>query len=137
MQLRECVVVFGGGGWVSTLRDYVRFAEAIRNNGALHAVRILSPKTVEYMSTDHLPGSISRSAQANPTPGGPGRPFVGFGYGLGFGIATDTVLSRVMGSNGELYWGGRARTNFSIDPVEEIVVVSMMHAYAWLAFLWS
>ena len=115
----------GGGGLVSTARDYMRFAEMVRNGGELDGVRILGPKTVELMRMDHVPASVNA--------GGTGeRPAMnlfgatGMGFGLGFGVVTDVAASGVMGSQGEYMWGGAAGTLFWIDPVEEIVVVSMI-----------
>ena len=114
----------GGGGLVSTTMDYLRFSEMMRRGGELDGVRILGPKTVAYMSTDHLGGAL--------TSGGAGeRPFDtllpgGFGFGLGFGIVTDPVAARVMGSAGEYNWGGAAGTVFWIDPVEDLVVIGMI-----------
>ena len=116
----------GGGGLVSTARDYMRFAEMVRNGGMLDGVRILGPKTVEFMAMDHLPASVQA--------GGAGeRPTMtlleemsGMGFGLGFGVVTDPTAVGVLGSVGEYNWGGAAGTIFWIDPVEEIVVVSMI-----------
>ena len=122
----ENVTLFsGGGGLVSTLRDYVRYAEAMRD-GELDGVRILSPKTVNYMRANHLPASIAGSGSSGeqPTLGGGGLD--GFGFGLGFGIVTDTAANGAIGSAGQYFWGGAAGTVFWIDPVEDIVVVSMM-----------
>ena len=114
----------GGGGLVSTARDYLRFAEMMRAGGELHGVRILSPKTVEFMATDHLPASINAGGEGE-------RPAVnllnrGGGFGLGFGVIRDPAMTGVIGSPGEYSWGGAAGTIFWIDPVEEIVVVSMI-----------
>ncbi|MDA1073132.1 MAG: serine hydrolase [Proteobacteria bacterium] len=115
----------GGGGLVSTAIDYLRFAEAMRNGGELDGARILSPKTVAYMATNHLPASVSGGGSGEQ-PTLVDQPLTGFGFGLGFGLVTDTAASGVMGSVGEYYWGGAAGTVFWIDPVEQIVVVSMM-----------
>lgn len=115
----------GGGGLVSTLRDYVRFAEAMRD-GELDGVRILSPKTVNYMSSNHLPSAIASGGGSGEQPNLVGDALGGFGFGLGFGIVTDTAANGSMGSAGQYYWGGAAGTVFWIDPVENIVVVSMM-----------
>ncbi|MFT7653325.1 MAG: CubicO group peptidase (beta-lactamase class C family) [Limisphaerales bacterium] len=115
----------GGGGLVSTLRDYVRFAEAMRD-GELDGVRILSPKTVNYMSSNHLPSAIASGGGSGEQPNLVGNALGGFGFGLGFGIVTDTAANGAMGSAGQYYWGGAAGTVFWIDPVEDIVVVSMM-----------
>lgn len=114
----------GGGGLVSTARDYVRFAEMMRAGGALDGARILSPKTVDFIAADHLPGSINAGGEGE-------RPVVnllnrGGGFGLGFGVVRDPVLTGVIGSPGEYSWGGAAGTIFWIDPVEEMVVVSMI-----------
>ena len=114
----------GGGGLVSTARDYVRFAEMMRAGGVLDGVRILSPKTVAFIATDHLPASLSAGGEGE-------RPAVnllnrGGGFGLGFGLVRDPALTGVIGSPGEYSWGGAAGTIFWIDPVEEIVVVSMI-----------
>ena len=114
----------GGGGLVSTARDYLRFAETMRAGGALDGARILSPKTVEFIATDHLPASISAGGEGErPTTNLLNR---GGGFGLGFGLVRDPALTGVIGSPGEYSWGGAAGTIFWIDPVEEIVVVSMI-----------
>jgi CubicO group peptidase (beta-lactamase class C family) len=104
--------------------DYMKFAEAMRNGGELNGVRILSPKTVNYMRQNHLPASIvSGGSGESPILGAALR---GFGFGLGFGLVTDPVASGVMGSAGEYNWGGAAGTVFWIDPVEDVVVVGMI-----------
>ena len=78
--------------------DYLKFAEAMRNGGELDGVRILGAKTVNYMAMNHLPATItSGGAGETPLLGGNN----GFGFGLGFGVVTDTVSSGVMGSVGE------------------------------------
>ena len=114
----------GGAGLVSTAMDYMRFAEAMRNGGELDGERILGAKTVAYMSTNHLGASISAGANGEaPALNGALR---GFGFGLGFGLVLDPAAGGVIGSIGEYNWGGAAGTVFWIDPVEEIVVVSMI-----------
>lgn len=115
----------GGGGLVSTLRDYVRFAEAMRD-GELDGVQILSPKTVNFMRANHLPAAISNGGGSGEQPNLVGAPLGGFGFGLGFGVVTDTPANGIIGSAGQYYWGGAAGTVFWIDPVENVVVVSMM-----------
>ena len=125
MQDYDAVTLFsGGGGLVSTAMDYMRFAEAMRNGGALEGARILGPKTVQFMASNHLPASISSGGSGEaPVLGGALR---GFGFGLGFGLVTDPAAGGVIGSVGEYNWGGAAGTVFWIDPVEELVVVSMI-----------
>ena len=114
----------GGGGLVSTAMDYLRFCEMLRRGGELDGVRILSPKTVDYMVTDHLPGALSATA-AGESPVGTLRGD-GFGFGLGFGVLTDAVRSGVIGSPGAYNWGGAAGTLFWIDPVEELITIGMI-----------
>ena len=120
----EVSLYSGAAGLVSTLRDYIRFAEAMRD-GELGGVRILSPKTVAFMRTNHLDASII-SSNSGEQPNLVGQPLGGFGFGLGFGIVTNTAAQGVVGSVGQYYWGGAAGTVFWIDPVEDLVVVSMM-----------
>jgi len=122
----ETVTLFsGGGGLVSTLRDYVRFAEAMRT-GSLGDVRILGPKTVQYMRKNHLPASIAATGTSGEQINLGAGDIGGTGFGLGFGVVTDTAAQGVMGSPGQYFWGGAAGTVFWIDPVEDLVVVSMM-----------
>lgn len=116
----------GGGGLISTARDYMRFAEMLRNGGSLDGVRILSPKTIEFMVTDHLPVSVSASGSGeNPTVNLAGRRR-GFGFGLGFGVVTDVASTGIVGSLGEYSWGGLAGTIFWVDPVEEIITIGLI-----------
>ncbi len=111
----------GGGGLVSTARDYLRFCEAMRLGGALGNVRLLGPKTVALMRVNHLPGgrdladmSVSMFSEAT---------YRGVGFGLGFAMTTDVAKTQLAGSVGEYWWGGAASTAFWIDPVEDISVV--------------
>ncbi len=121
----ESVSLFsGGGGLVSTAMDFARFAEAMRRGGMLGTKRILSPKTVTYMVQNHLHPSMQMGGIGD-------RPSIdgdssGIGFGLGFGIVTKPTYAGVIGSAGEFNWGGAAGTVFWVDPVEEIVVVSMI-----------
>ena len=114
----------GGGGLVSSTMDYLRFSEMVRRGGELDGVRILSPKTVEFMTANHLPSTVTGSGSGeNPLLGVDVR---GFGFGLGFGVNINPVGSGVIGSLGEYSWGGAAGTVFWVDPVEEMVVVGMI-----------
>ena len=112
----------GGGGLVSTAMDYMRFAEMVRRGGELDGVRLLSPKTVEFMTADHLPATVTAAGSGE----NPGRGGGAFGFGLGFGVNTNVPASGVMGSVGEYSWGGAAGTIFWVDPVEDMVVVGMI-----------
>ena len=113
----------GGGGLVSTTLDYARFAEMVLRGGELDGVRLLSPKTVAFMTANHLPAAISGGGKGeDPT----GQSASRFGFGLGWGVNMDVVASGVLGSVGEYSWGGAAGTVFWVDPVEEMVVVGMI-----------
>jgi CubicO group peptidase (beta-lactamase class C family) len=104
----------GGGGMVSTASDYMRFCLMLLNGGQLDGVRLLSPKSVELMTTSNL-GDI---------PMGMGRS--GYGFGLGFAVATELGRIGELTSEGEYNWGGAAGTAFWIDPEEELVGVYMV-----------
>lgn len=111
----------GGGGLVSTAGDYMRFCEALRQGGKLGDVRLIGPKTLTLMRSNHLPGGadladISQSMFSEAT-------YRGVGFGLGFAVTTDVAKTMVAGSVGEYWWGGAASTAFWIDPVEDICVV--------------
>ncbi len=117
----------GGGGLISTSRDYMRFAEMLRNGGELDGVRILHPETVNLMVVNHLPAALSGAGEGErPVDKGEKRKVGhGFGFGLGFGLVTELGEGAV-GSVGEYSWGGAAGTVFWVDPVEEIIVVGMI-----------
>lgn len=120
----EKVTLFsGGGGLVSTTMDYMKFAEMLRNGGSLDGKRIIGPKTIQYMTRNHLPTTIAQSGSGeDPIT----QAFPGSGFGLGFGVITDSTAMQVMGSDGEYSWGGAAGTIFWVDPVEDLVVVGMI-----------
>ncbi|MGI9323254.1 MAG: serine hydrolase domain-containing protein [Pseudomonadales bacterium] len=113
----------GGGGLVSTAMDYMRFAEMLRNGGSLDGARILGPKTIKFMATNHLPAVLAGKAQDDEQLRLIGR---GFGFGLGFGVVTDAPSLQALASNGAFSWGGAAGTIFWVDPVEDLVVVGMI-----------
>jgi CubicO group peptidase (beta-lactamase class C family) len=117
-------LISGGGGLVSTAMDYARFAEMLRRGGELDGVRILGPKTIKFMTRNHLAEDSMHAAWGQTPTADIGRP--GFGFGLGLGVVTDSAAIGVLGSDGEYNWGGAAGTIFWVDPVEELVVVSMI-----------
>ena len=109
----------GGGGMVSTISDYARFAQMVLNGGALDGKRYLSPKTIAYMGSNHIgPGS-------GVVPGPYYLPGPGFGFGLGFAVRTEAGVSPAEGSVGEMNWSGAGGTTFWIDPKENMFVVFM------------
>lgn len=111
----------GGGGLVSTIGDYFRFTEFLRRKGELDGVRLLGRKTVEFMTSNQLPGDLAAMGQpvfAETT-------YEGIGFGLGFSVMLDPAKAKIIGSPGEHAWGGAASTAFWIDPVEDMTVVFM------------
>jgi len=104
-----------GGGLTSTMQDYFTFAQMMLNGGEINGVRILGRKTVEYMSSNHLPNNlIPYSADSQ-----------GEGYGLAMSVTVDPGMSGFMSSKGNFGWGGAASTYFRVDPVEKIILISM------------
>jgi CubicO group peptidase (beta-lactamase class C family) len=111
----------GGGGLVSTAADYLRFAHMLLGRGELDGVRVLGRKTVEYMTTNHLPGGRDLAAMGQPVFGN--TIYEGVGFGLGFSVVLDPVRAQVVNSPGSYAWGGAASTVFWVDPREELVVL--------------
>ena len=111
----------GGGGLVSTLDDYMAFCKMVLGRGSLAGHRILSRKTLDLMSSNHLTNGKDLRSCAY------GRwsetSYTGVGFGLGFSVLLDPAASQVSGSKGELAWGGAASTAFWIDPLEDMAVV--------------
>ena len=108
----------GGAGLVSTAADYARFLQMMLNGGALDDVRLLSRKTIEFMTADHL-GSITGPADLLPP---------GYGFGLGFAVRLNTGIARVPGSVGQYFWGGLAGTIFWADPAEQLFAILLTQA---------
>jgi CubicO group peptidase (beta-lactamase class C family) len=113
----------GGGGLVSTTADYLKFAEMLRGGGELNGVRILSPRTVSFMASNHLPNNADLTAYGRPLFAE--TTFDGVGFGLGVSVTTDPVKAKVPGSVGDYGWGGAASTNFTVDPKEDLVYMVM------------
>ena len=123
--LDKATVFDGGSGLVSSTEDYLKFAQMLLNGGKLGDQRILSRKSVELLSSNHLQKEVlSRTGSDND--------FVseGIGFGITVGVITDTGLTGQYGSNGMYFWGGAASTIFWIDPKEELVAVTMTQLLA-------
>ena len=118
---KEATVFDGGSGLVSSTEDYLKFAQMLLNGGKLGDQRILSRKSVELMSGNHLPDTFSSDAYLE-TAGGYRR---GARIGLTVGLLTDPAKAGQYGSKGMFFWGGAASTIFWIDPEEELVAVLM------------
>jgi len=119
--LEKPALLSGGGGLLSTAADYHRFTQLLLRGGELDGVRLLGPRTVRFMTRNHLPGGqdlgkLSTGGFAETT-------LDGVGFGLGFAVVEDPVPSRVPSSVGEYYWGGVASTAFWVDPVEEVTAM--------------
>jgi CubicO group peptidase (beta-lactamase class C family) len=115
--------VSGGGGLCSTAADYLTFCRALLNGGKLGGVRLIGPKTLALMTSNHLPGGrtlpeMSRSLFSEAT-------YNGIGFGLGFQVTLDPAQTLIPGSVGEYAWGGAATTSFWIDPAEELAAIFM------------
>jgi CubicO group peptidase (beta-lactamase class C family) len=111
----------GGGGLVSTAADYHRFTQMLLREGELDGARLLGPRTLQYMTDNHLPGGadleqIGRPLFAETT-------FDGVGFGLGFSVVMNPVANKVLSNAGEYAWGGAASTAFWVDPVDDITCV--------------
>jgi CubicO group peptidase (beta-lactamase class C family) len=114
----------GGGGLVSTTGDYLRFCQMMLNRGELDGARILGRKTVELMTSNHLPPG--RDLQSVAQTGGYGEVgFPGMGFGLTVAVAGPPTATQVIGSPGEYMWGGAASTVFWVDPAEDLTAVFM------------
>src|SRR5205085_1846405 len=88
----------GGGGLVSTAADYHRFAQMLAGGGELDGVRLLGPRTVRYMASNHLPGGVDLEAFGRPLFSE--TTFDGIGFGLGVSVTIDPVVGKVPGSCG-------------------------------------
>jgi CubicO group peptidase (beta-lactamase class C family) len=111
----------GGGGLVSTASDYLRFARMLLGRGEFEGVRLLGPRTVAYMASNHLPGGADLDAFGRPLFAE--TTFEGVGFGLGFSVVLDPVAAKSPSSAGEFGWGGAASTAFWVDPVERMIVL--------------
>lgn len=113
----------GGGGLHTTTYDYLRFCEMLRRSGEFEGVRLLGPRTVKFMASNHLPNNADLTEIGRPIFAE--TSYDGVGFGLGFSVVLDPVKNRTPGSVGDFGWGGAASTAFWVDPVEDMSVVFM------------
>jgi CubicO group peptidase (beta-lactamase class C family) len=118
----------GGGGMVSTAADYARFCQFWLNGGTLDGVRLVSRKTVELMTTDHLPPGAAMGPDMTRFEALLPSADVGQGFGLGFAVRTAAGRNPLHGSVGDYFWGGAFGTFFWIDPKEQMFAILMMQS---------
>ena len=112
----------GGGGLVSSTRDYARFLQMLVNEGELDGVRMLTPESVRIMRTNSLRDELLLGGGA----GRPGAP--GIGFGVDFAVIFDPQAAHSPQGAGTYYWSGAAGTWFWIDPVHDMFWVGMIQA---------
>jgi CubicO group peptidase (beta-lactamase class C family) len=111
----------GGGGLTSTAADYLKFCQMMLDGGSSNGGRILAPKTIEMMTSNHLPddllqGEVKESGVDYSQ---------GCGFGLGFRVILDIAEHGIIGSDGSYSWGGAASTVFWIDPIEDLIAIML------------
>lgn len=100
----------GGAGFLSTALDYAKFLQMMLNGGKFDGKRIISRKSIELMTTDHLDQATFEWTK-------------GTGFGLGFSVLTNLGLRGEYGTLGEYGWGGAYHSTYWVDPKEELLVV--------------
>ena len=108
---------FGGGGLMSTLADYTRFAAMLSFGGTIEATHILGPQTLAFMTSDHLHPGVRKDHYLL---------WPGHGFGLGFAVRTDPGRAPSAGSVGEFFWGGMMGTAFWVSPRDSLFAVLMV-----------
>lgn len=111
----------GGGGLFGTAADYHRFTQMLLGGGELDGTRLLGPRTIGMMTSNHLPGGSTL-----PEFGRRSLPDLlqpGAGFGLGFAVVTDPAEAKIPNGIGTYSWGGAASTFFFVDPVEALTLV--------------
>ncbi len=117
----------GGGGLTASTSDYLKFAEMMLNGGEYRGQRVLSPHTVQLMTSDALPPGIGHSQRALTSTGDIApTPAMGQGFGLGFAVRTAAGHNPLPGSVGNYYWTGAWGTTFWVDPAEKLIAIQMI-----------
>ena len=111
----------GGGGLMSTVHDYSKFAQMMLNGGEFNGTRLLSPKTVQLMTSDHT-AEIEQGKYYLPGPG--------YGFGLGYAVRLEDGNAPSFGTEGEFNWGGAAGTAYYTDPQEDMIALLMIQSPA-------
>lgn len=111
----------GAAGLFSTAGDYLKFCQMLLNGGRADGKQLLSPKTIELMTMNHV-GDL--------------YDWPGMGFGLGFGVTTDVAESRAPGSPGMYTWSGALNTHFIIDPEEELIAMILTQTRPYSNDMW-
>ncbi len=119
---KDVGLFMGGGGLISTAYDYFRFSQMVLNGGTLDGVRILGPKTVEFMSANHMTPQVRAVGKHDL--------HAGQSMALGYGVVTQPALMPAVSSKGEISWAGLAGTKFWIDPQEELITIGLVQLYS-------
>jgi len=114
-------ILSGGGGLMSTIGDYYKFAQMMANGGELEGVRLLSPRTVDYMTRNHLPGNCDMAAMGQSVFSEVS--YDGVGFGLGVHVVLDPAAAAYHTMAGEYGWGGMASTVWWNNPEEDMSLV--------------
>jgi len=127
LQFRKETIAFesGGGGLVSTMNDYGRFAQMMLNEGALDGVQLLKPETVQLMRKNVLPEGVLLSSLGQNT----GEARDGIGFGLDLGLLLDADAGGFPHAEGSYFWGGAAGTWFWVDPVNDLYFIGMIQLF--------
>jgi CubicO group peptidase (beta-lactamase class C family) len=116
--LKEPTLLTGGGGLVSTARDYARFCQMLLNSGELDGRRVLKAETVRLMTSNQLPAEAMPLVIL-------GIRREGVGFGLGFSVRVAASRTEPAGRVGEFGWGGAASTHFWISPKDDLFVIAL------------
>jgi CubicO group peptidase (beta-lactamase class C family) len=110
----------GGGGLLSTAFDYERFMTMMLRGGELDGVRLLSSRTMEFMTENQLADDADLTELAVDSYGE--DQYRGLGFGLSMSVVTDARKNKSLVTEGSFAWGGAASTTFWVDPLEELTV---------------
>jgi CubicO group peptidase (beta-lactamase class C family) len=119
----RCTFYSGGGGLLSTAGDYYRFCQMLLNGGTLNGARVIGPRTLDFMTRNHLPDGADMSQIALGSFSE--TIYEGVGFGLGFASKVDATENASPATEGSFFWGGLASTLFWVDPAEELIVIFM------------
>lgn len=108
----------GGGGLVSTARDYLRFLMMIQQGGTLDGKRIVSEKSIRLMTTSQLPEKVPHIYFGD-------QQRVGVGFGFGFSVREKMSDWDPAGRVGEYGWGGLASTHYWVSPKDDLIVITL------------